>query len=1081
MFPPLSSSSRSTDTAALSASVDLEVIEAIFERGRDATSFPQIFRPYTEVLQESGISPTDDSVYYNFLLKVGVIKAPTWGDKWDVWKAAHSHNLPSFQSHQASQSYSSSSYTQPSKSYASSQLPEVRKRVPFLASASSDLDEGYTGEEESELLPSRPSPRKSMLGMEMEMEREKSSGRYTPAQVDVTVEEDLMSFDPPIRTSTPIYAQHQHYSRGPPEYTASDISRALEATHDGLSALGLTTPRQRKRDIEAPQTISWVDQIDELPLETRRQMEEKADVFYSYGLMWRCWNMWFKTSEWYRFTYKNITTARNNLLLRQALDTWQRRTQDVLSLPPIADRHHSTNLKRGIFTAWLLRLKQRDLEKREGRLEAAREERTKRQVWVKWEGRWKEAREERWRKEMAEKESNFVQNMRRARLASVFGRWCLASKHSIVQRRHQTSLLKNTLSRWRESALKQRHLGALLWSIQIQQKGDVFQAWRKASSLRPLEREVVSRNEQRLIGGSFDDWRMSSWQNRQASKLDRRRLLGLALSRWRQAHLKQKSMSRKAQTFSKLRILTSTLQTWRLSSRQVLFKQIKDRRLMTQAFAAWKVGQNRLKMLDTLVDDFVQGKSIHLATTILGAWRSKNSHLTKLDSLATHFHRRSVLSISLTKWRSATQTISTNKALADQARGFFVKRSVFGVWKGQWGQKKVDHWVRKREERVIRGAFEKWRGMTRRYHDLDNRDIVFQQFIDERTKQAGFTKWLNRVIEVKDRELQAAKDHDEKLCRDIILKWRGSLVKIRADEKRADDAVEIRENEHLRRTFQGWRHMAKRSKRLRLASERSLIEKDGRLLRNVWETWWERKRERELEDIRREVEFLHENVILFGVMDKWKAATVLLPGIQADSIRVKAKIWNAWREAFEVKTKAKRLQKERDARLLYEAFNLWKDSATEKSLLKARRNRNRSRPSGGHASDPKLGPRRSLPPSNTHHRSGSASTAPRPSLHSKAPPMPTGRTLQDYDRPASVYSEPVYTRLRDELGLKRNRRVGSEEPVAPPMQEGRDDTSSRVARGGRVEVAPVPIIEPMERPRSGSEMLRALRGSMPGR
>ncbi|ODN77665.1 hypothetical protein L202_04816 [Cryptococcus amylolentus CBS 6039] len=1079
MFPPLSSSSRSTDTAALSASVDLEVIEAIFERGRDATSFPQIFRPYTEVLQESGISPTNDSVYYNFLLKVGVIKAPTWGDKWDVWKAAHSQTLPSFYSQQASGSYSSGTYTQPNKSYASSQLPEVRKRVPFLASASSDLDEGYTGGEESEVLASRPSPRKSMLQMEMDMERDKSSGRYTPTQVDMTVEEDLISFDPPIRTSTPIYAQHQHYSRGPPAYTASDISRALEDTADGFSALGLSTPKQRQREMDAPQTISWVDQIDELSIESRRQMEEKADVFYNYGLLWRCWNMWFKTSEWYRFTYKNITTARNNLLLRQALEKWQHRTRNTLSLPPVADHHYSTTLKKGIFKLWLLRIKQRNLVERETQLVATVEERARKRVWHKWEMRWKKRREDRWRTEMAEKEIGFAQKMRKARLASVFAKWCLASKYNIVHRRHQKYLLANTLTHWRDATLNQRHLNGILGDVQLGQKEEAFHIWRQATVLRPLERELVLRNEQRLVGRVMDEWRMSSWQNRQASKLDRRRLLGEALSKWKQVHLKQKGLNRKAQTFSKLRILATTLHTWRLSSREILFEQIKDRRRVTRAFAAWKAGQDRLKGLEALADTFIEGKDKQLVTTALKTWRSKASHLAHLDSLATHFHHGSLKTKCLAKWRSATQTISTNKALADQARGFFVKRSVFGVWKGQWRQTKVDDWVRKREERVMRGVTKRWRGMARKYQDLEKRDVIFTKFVDQRTQQASFTKWLNRVIEVKDRELRAARDHDEKLCRDVVATWCERLSRIRADEKRADDAVEIRENEHLRRTFQSWRLVAKRSKRLRLASEQSLIEKDGRLLRNVWEKWWEKKRERDLEGVRREVEFLHENVILFGVMDKWKAATVILPGIQADATRVKNTTWNAWREAFEVKTKSKRLQKERDTRLLYEAFNLWKDSATEKALLKARRARNRSRPSGGHASDPKIGPRRSLPPSSAHHRSGSASTAHRPSLN--PPPIPTGRTFQEYDRPTSEYSEPVYTRLRDELGLKRNRRVGSEEPVVPPVQEGRKGTSNRFARGGSVEVAPVPIVEPMERPRSGSEMLRALRGSIPER
>jgi hypothetical protein len=61
-------------------------------------------------------------------------------------------------------------------------------------------------------------------------------------------------------------------------------------------------------------------------------------------------------------------------------------------------------------------------------------------------------------------------------------------------------------------------------------------------------------------------------------------------------------------------------------------------------------------------------------------------------------------------------------------------------------------------------------------------------------------------------------------------------------------------------------------------------------------------------------------------------------------------------------------------------------------------------------------------------------------------------------RTESVYSEPAYTRLRSELASRR--RGGSEEP------EERAEVSD-IARGGRRE--------------SGSELFRALRGTLPGR
>lgn len=236
----------------------------------------------------SGISATNDSVYYNFLLKVGVIKAPTWGDKWDLWRGIRLDQTSPSSPSASLITQGGSSNRRSQQSFASSQLPEVRRRVPFLASASSDLDEGYTGGEESE--PSiRASPRVKVA--------KEGIADYTPTEtVDVTGE-DSLSFDPPIRTSTPVFAQYPR-SGYLPDYTPSDVSQDLEQTIEGFSAVDLSTPRAQTK--QTLQTVSWVDRIDDLPPDVKNQMEQKADTFYAYGLTWRCWNMWFKTSEWYR-------------------------------------------------------------------------------------------------------------------------------------------------------------------------------------------------------------------------------------------------------------------------------------------------------------------------------------------------------------------------------------------------------------------------------------------------------------------------------------------------------------------------------------------------------------------------------------------------------------------------------------------------------------------------------------------------------------------------------------------------------------------------------------------------------------
>lgn len=168
-----------------------------------------------------------------------------------------------------------------------------------------------------------------------------------------------------------------------------------------------------------------------------------------------------------------------------------------------------------------------------------------------------------------------------------------------------------------------------------------------------------------------------------------------------------------------------------------------------------------------------------------------------------------------------------------------------------------------------------------------------------------------------------------------------------------------------------------------------------------------------------------------------------------------------------------------------EVFGLWREAAARKSVLNVRcvimhvyatphpsslsqyrKHRGRPRPSGftPTMNTHTIRPRQSLPLTHSCNPSSSSRTL-LPAAASGT--FALGRALSDQNRPdargnESVVSEPVYSRLREELGRKR--RGVSEEPVSANM----------TGRGSR-------NVERLETPRSGSEMLRALKGVMPGR
>ncbi|WRT70280.1 uncharacterized protein IL334_007278 [Kwoniella shivajii] len=1095
MLATSSTSSRSkstlTDSTSILSNVDLEIVERIFERGKYATSFPQIFRPYTEVLQECGISPTNDSTYYGFLLKVGVIKAPTWGDKWTIWKStlSNSTSQPSHSSRSIEKDYGGSydSYEgrSPISSYPQSQLPSLRARVPFLASASSDIDEGFAESvlDGSLLQPNRPSPRKELY----KKDKSRSLVGFTPDQsfVNDPNQDDELDFVQPIRTSTPVF-RSPDYRRlnalegggggihiDPPAYSASDISQALEETTEDFSALGLglSTPKQDKHEV-FPQ-LTWIDRIDELSEDERRVMEKRANEFYKFGLLGRCWDMWFKTSEFYRVTYNNIPIARDNLLLRQVLENWSRSTRYQLSLPNTADGHRRIHLESVVLRKWIQRLKEKKLRIMEMSFNEDRRIQNVKKIFKNWNLGAQKRRTERWKLDMAEKELLFVQKRDRGKLRETLTYWRIETRGRLAEADVKRRVVHVVLNEWQYLAQKQKELRTISYNIEKQKLRSIFDAWKRKFVFRPREDEIRERRESILVRKVWGDWRISSWQARQSITFDRRRLLLMVVDKWRTTRQRNKTMERKASIYDRTSLLDKTFRGWKLESWARLLIHTKEKRSQQRLWLKWKDRISNVARLGAISDEFVFQHERLKLQSVFSHWRSSTSTRQTNHLRAILIHERNFRLTLFSKWRASTETIKTNIVLADKAHAFFLLRTAFTAWRVEDAKRKGERWLEDRNKAKLQEVFTKWKSQSDIYRDLRSREMVMRDQANVQILKTSLGKWTNRVIEVKDLELRVARARDDHSLSNALMVWRTKLLIVQVNQKKANDSLEIRESENLRRVVRSWRGKAKREKRLRLTAEASLIEREERLVRSVFDRWYEKKRDTELQDIENEIAFLHENVILYGVMDKWKASTEILPGITANTIRLKRKVVGKWSIVLERKKKAKVLQRERDQRLISEAFALWKDVTARKAAMNVRRLRGRSRPSA--LSDRGFLSGLPLPPSQrfiTHDNFGSRRITSNSSStqDSHGARIPSGRLSPNnpnINSTETVHSEPVYSRLRSELGIStgagRRRRGGSEEPEVVQYEW---QTRKQ---------------EEIHRPRSGSEMIKALRGNIPGR
>ncbi len=312
-----------------------------------------------------------------------MIRARTWGERWDVWRSNNGINL--------------------APPPMSPKLHPLKARVPFLASASSDLDEGFGVESEqgSEVgATGRESPRKAM---------HRSLVGFVPSEAgsDVT---------PPLRTSTPVAAQFSAYrerTRGPatptpPPYTESDVSQTTLG-----SPIGGLTPRARNRFMPAKPAVD----IPDLDPTVVRQMEAQADAWYRITLLGRCCEWWFKASERILRINEQIDSVRATIELRKALQKWHAATEFRLEQPGTADAHYAARLQSQVVVQWLARLKERRVEARGAHVAQAKERKVLHSAWISWRARLVKRTTKRWEEDIRERERAFVQR-RDTRLAA---------------------------------------------------------------------------------------------------------------------------------------------------------------------------------------------------------------------------------------------------------------------------------------------------------------------------------------------------------------------------------------------------------------------------------------------------------------------------------------------------------------------------------------------------------------------------------------------------------------------------------------------------------------------------------------
>ncbi|BEI86925.1 hypothetical protein CcaverHIS002_0702710 [Cutaneotrichosporon cavernicola] len=1046
---------------SMSESVDLDIVDDIIDRARDATSFAQVHDAYTRVLEANGIRPSSDKSYYQFLLKLGMIRARTWGERWDVWRSNNGVSL--------------------APPPVSPRPHPLRARLPFLASASSDLDEGFGADSEqgSEVgVTGRESPRKVM---------HRSLVGFVPSEADgdVTL---------PLRTSTPVAAQFSAYrerTRGPstptpPPYPESDVSQTtLRSPTDGI------TPRARNRFMPHLQVVD----VPDLDPTVVRQMEAQADAWYRITLLGRCCEWWFKAAERIIRINAQIDSVRTTINLRKALQKWQVATEFRLEQPGTADSHYAARLQSQVVRRWLTSLKERRVEARGAYMAKSKERQVVHGAWISWRAKLAKRTTKRWEEDIREREKASVQR-RDARLAAqVFDRWRDQTRERAADKYAVQTTLSRTLFKWHSQTVKLHSLGRRISDWERQHGtavlADSFRLWRKKSILGPIQHHVSAHRNGMVLARAWSQWRLKTTRQRQAHTFDDTRLINLTLTRMKKSARKARLRNRKAMEFADLRddeLMRSMLTSWVREERSKLLERVIESRRVRGALITWKNKLGKVHELDAKLPPFAEASNVRSLQSALSRWRDMTGQRRNAALKADLIYEARTKASSFVKWTAASAQAAENIATADKAYAFFTLRSVFKKWETKCAQASVERKVtelnHRQRKRGLTAAMTAWRNATAQ-RIVDRTMVVqFQAKQDQRVLARSLNLWTTRVVEIKARELDMAEQRKVNILSGAFKRWRNARKRQTDLEALMESVIDVKREQILRRSMARWSFRAHLAQDLRHRADFLQAERDQRLLLDTFGTWYDKRRERELRPAEEETRLRHEDALMFSVFDKWVAQSRNLVAVQFDQRRVRASVLPRWQRALERHRELKRVAADHDRRLMVDALSVWKSAYRAKMAKKPYRARRRLQGSSFDESvygrrspldEPRYGRRSPGLPEVERVRERAKPKA-RPSLpnlgRTPVPRRSLARDASPVCASASVSSEPAYSRLRSEL---RGPWSGSgREAIAGAASEGRlSGVASRVASGSSRGSEDR---QEKEKSPGMSELVRALRG-----
>ncbi|TCD64438.1 hypothetical protein EIP91_004083 [Steccherinum ochraceum] len=937
---------------------EIDFIDAVIERAPpSATTFLTVFKAYNDILQERGVDPQDEVVYYGKLLKLGNIKGKNWGEKWQTVRDMQIPSGPPSK-HQLSRHPLP---TAPTRTQVLTKLTSTLKRIErdddafTLHSHQDDTETASTApppvDPDNEPSPYLRTPRfvrrptsPSPLTNSLKLHTGAPSTVYTPTPRAVVQPAARRAFPPrtqaippswdaetsenttdttPASTIPPSYGAATRGNDVPQRPSSYTPLRALAKAHlhskvtfkdDGLAppVVRQSTPASAKEVVsKARERRGSVLNEDDAWLKVKMAQDERtADQFREDRLVERCWEVWKQGYQWIATTNEQIGQARENLVLRLAIHKWRTRAAGHKALFDRVATLSNNRCLRAALNAWKAKLRE------------------KKQV--------------QWRHDMRSRMKMVRENHERGLLLDAWTTWKQEYQGHMSDQHFSGKLVVKFFTKWRSRLVSldqldaaSEHFVSIRESMALERS---WQVWRHSMHVVKTERTMADRVALRMLSEAMAVWKNRMQQHQVADQFHDRMLLKRTVSSWKTSRDRIRALERRADKHVNRQndvLVRAVVRVWKAHERGKLLERVMAVRLLKQVWTVWKRRLQNQHGLEDMALAFSMRSSSALASTSIQRWRQVHATHRNAQSFAEHYHSAQLSFKMLLIWRLQLRKKLKLAKQAKIAEKFFTMRGAWQRWLAKVAEKGREKKVKEFEGKMVKRYFADWKVLALRQRELKLGEQAVQQTIALRIMSSTLTHWTTAVADRKFRELETTQRYEQAIVGAAFKKWKDLCIRHVEELSLMESYQDVKREENMRRMFYRWLAAARKVRHRRLVLQEREEQMKLSVAASAWDKWRERFQDTRLQPMADTFLLQGQKNLVFRAFGIWHSKSRSLPAVRFHASHTKARVWRIWRDAMPKALQSKQARDMDRNSVLARAFDKWLQAYKTKIALKA--------------------------------------------------------------------------------------------------------------------------------------------------